>query len=65
MLRQSLDSDSAYGDFVIHGNGMPGIQWRSNKGENTNAFDLPFDAPGGEIQAEAGPKRCRDYRVHG
>ena len=46
MLRQSLDSDSAYGDFVIHGNGMPGIQWRSDKGENTNAFDLPFDAPG-------------------
>jgi regulation of enolase protein 1 (concanavalin A-like superfamily) len=46
MLRQSLDADSAYGDIVIHGNGMPGIQWRSNKGENTNAFDLPFDGPG-------------------
>ena len=46
MLRQSLDTDSAYGDIVIHGNGMPGIQWRSNKGENTNAFDLPFDAAG-------------------
>ena len=46
MLRQSLDADSAYGDIVIHGNGMPGIQWRSNKGENTSAFDLPFDGPG-------------------
>jgi TolB protein len=46
MLRQSLDTDSPYGDIVIHGNGMPGIQWRSNKGENTNAFDLPFDGPG-------------------
>jgi len=46
MLRESLDTDSAYGDIVIHGNGMPGIQWRSNKGENTNAFDLPFDGPG-------------------
>jgi TolB protein len=46
MLRQSLDSDSAYGDIVIHGNGMPGIQWRSNQGEITNAFDLPFDGPG-------------------
>ncbi len=46
MLRQSLDTDSPYGDFVIHGNGMPGLQWRSNKGENTNAFDLPFDGPG-------------------
>jgi regulation of enolase protein 1 (concanavalin A-like superfamily) len=25
---------------------MPGLQWRSNKGENTNTFDLPFDSPG-------------------
>lgn len=46
MVRQSLDADSPYGDFVIHGNGMPGLQWRSNKGENTNTFDLPFDSPG-------------------
>jgi len=45
MLRQSLDADSPYGDFVIHGNGMPGLQWRPNKGEITNTFDLPFDAP--------------------
>jgi TolB protein len=46
MLRQSLDADSPYGDIVIHGNGMPGLQWRSNQGENTNTFDLPFDGPG-------------------
>jgi TolB protein len=46
MFRQSLDTDSAYGDIVIHGNGMPGIQWRSTRGEITNAFDLPFDGPG-------------------
>jgi len=46
MLRQSLDTDSPYGDIVIHGNGMPGLQWRSNKGEITNAFDFPFDSPG-------------------
>jgi regulation of enolase protein 1 (concanavalin A-like superfamily) len=25
---------------------MPGLQWRSIKGENTNTFDLPFDGPG-------------------
>ena len=31
---------------MIHGNGMPGLQWRSNKGEDTNTFDLPFDGPG-------------------
>ncbi len=46
MLRQSLDSDAPYADVVIHGNGMPGLQWRSKPGEDTNAFDLPFDGPG-------------------
>jgi regulation of enolase protein 1 (concanavalin A-like superfamily) len=46
MVRQSLDADSAYGDFLIHGSGMPGLQWRSAKGEDTNTFDLPFDGPG-------------------
>jgi hypothetical protein len=45
MVRQSLDSDAAYADVVIHGNGMPGLQWRSRKGEDTNTFDLPFDGP--------------------
>jgi TolB protein len=46
MLRQTLDTDSPYADIVIHGNGMPGIQWRNNKGEITNAVDFPFDSPG-------------------
>jgi regulation of enolase protein 1 (concanavalin A-like superfamily) len=46
MVRQTLDTDSAYADFVIHGNGMPGLQWRSTKGEDTNTFDFPFDGPG-------------------
>jgi TolB protein len=46
VVRQTLDTDSAYGDIVIHGNGMPGLQWRSNKGEDTNSFDMPFDGPG-------------------
>jgi TolB protein len=46
MVRQTLDTDSPYGDIVIHGNGMPGLQWRSNKGEDTNTFNLPFDGPG-------------------
>lgn len=45
VLRQTLDTDSPYVDFVIHGNGMPGIQWRNTKGDNTNAFDLAFDGP--------------------
>jgi TolB protein len=46
MVRQSLDTDATYADVVIHGNGMPGLQWRSKQGEDTNTFDLPFDSPG-------------------
>jgi TolB protein len=46
MVRQSLDTDATYADVVIHGNGMPGLQWRSKQGEDTNSFDLPFDGPG-------------------
>jgi TolB protein len=43
MVRQTLDTDATYADVVIHGNGMPGLQWRSKAGEDTNNFDLPFD----------------------
>ena len=46
MVRQSLDADATYADVVIHGSGMPGLQWRSKPGEDTNTFDLPFDGPG-------------------
>ena len=46
MLRQSLDTDATYADVVIHGNGMPALQWRSRKGEDTNTFDLPIEGPG-------------------
>ena len=45
MLRQSLDTDSPYIDIVIHGNGMPGVQWRNTKADLTNAWDFPFDGP--------------------
>ena len=46
MVRQTLDTDATYADVVIHGNGMPALQWRSKQGEDTNAFDLPCDGPG-------------------
>lgn len=46
MLRQTLDTDSPYVDVVIHGTGMPGIQWRNTKGDTTNGVDFPFDSPG-------------------
>jgi len=45
MLRQTLDTDSPYIDIVIHGNGMPGIQWRNTKSDITNGVDFPFDGP--------------------
>jgi regulation of enolase protein 1 (concanavalin A-like superfamily) len=47
MLRQSTDTDAAYVDVIVHGNGMPALQWRARKGEDTNAFDLPLEEPGG------------------
>ena len=46
MLRKTMDTDSPYVDVMIHGTGMPAIQWRNNKGETTNGVDFPFDSPG-------------------
>jgi TolB protein len=46
MVRQSLDANATYADVVIHGSGMPALQWRSKQGEDTNTFDLPFSGPG-------------------
>ena len=46
VVRQSLAADATYADVVAHGDGMPALQWRSRKGEDTNTFNLPFDAPG-------------------
>ena len=46
MLRKTMDTDSPYVDVVIHGNGMPAIQWRTTKGDITNGVDFPFDSPG-------------------
>jgi hypothetical protein len=46
VVRQALDADAAYADVVVHGDGMPALQWRNRKGENTNTFNVPFDGPG-------------------
>jgi TolB protein len=46
MLRKSLDADSPFVHLVIHGNGMPGVQFRNGRGENTNTADLPIEGPG-------------------
>ena len=63
VLRQSLDTDSPYVDIVIHGNGMPGIQWRTTKGDITNAVDFPFDGPGKfklKLTRQGSTYRCMD-----
>ena len=46
MLRQSLDADSPFLHLVIHGNGMPGLQFRKTKGADVNTVDLPIEGPG-------------------
>jgi hypothetical protein len=46
VVRQDLDIDSKYAGVMVHGDGMPALQWRSDKGDITNTFNLPFDGPG-------------------
>lgn len=46
MLRQSLDAGSPFLHLVIHGNGMPGIQFRKTAGASVNTVDLPIEGPG-------------------
>jgi TolB protein len=46
MLRQSVDADSPFVHLVIHGNGMPGVQFRNTKADNTNTVDMPIEGAG-------------------
>lgn len=36
MIRESLDADSRYVDIALHGNGMPALQYREEKGALTH-----------------------------
>jgi hypothetical protein len=42
MLRQTADADSPFVHFVIHGNGMPSVQFRTTKGGGANTVDMPI-----------------------
>jgi hypothetical protein len=42
MLRQTADADSPFVHFVIHGNGMPSVQFRTVKGGSANTIDMPI-----------------------
>jgi TolB protein len=46
MLRQSLDTDSPFVHLAIHGDGMPSVQFRNTKADNTNTVDFPIEGPG-------------------
>jgi TolB protein len=46
MLRKSLDSDSPFLQLAIHGDGMPAVQFRKAKADNTNTVDFPVEGPG-------------------
>ena len=49
LVRQSLDTDAAYADAALHGDGLTSLQYRGAKGERTY-----------EIQSSvSGPKRLR------
>ena len=45
MLRKSLDSDSAYADLALHGNGLTSLQYRHAKGALTHEIQSNISAP--------------------
>ncbi len=45
MVRQSLDSDSAYADVALHGNGLTSLQYRDEKGGSTHEVQANISAP--------------------
>src|SRR5437867_394796 len=40
MLRKSLDADSPFVHLAIHGDGMPSVQFRPTKADNTSTVDF-------------------------
>ena len=46
MLRKSLDADSPFVQLAIHGDGMPSVQFRNSRADNTNTVDFPIEGPG-------------------
>ena len=46
MLRKSLDADSPFLQLAIHGDGMPAVQFRKTRADDTNTVDFPVQGPG-------------------
>ena len=45
MFRQTLDSGGIYADAVVHGSGMTALQYRRERGANSEDIELNTDAP--------------------
>jgi hypothetical protein len=45
LIRQSLDTDSAYADAALHANGLTSLQFRESKGDNTREIQAGVSAP--------------------
>ena len=45
MFRQSLDPDSKYADYAVHGKGLTSLQYRHGKGAVTGEIQLAVSAP--------------------
>jgi hypothetical protein len=45
MIRQSLDSDAAYADAALHGDGLTSLQFRAVKGEVTHEIESNVTGP--------------------
>ena len=43
---RTLDTDSPFVHLAIHGDGMPAVQFRNSKADNTNTVDFPIEGPG-------------------
>jgi len=45
MLRQTLDAGGIYADVAVHGSGLTALQYRSERGANTQDIELNIAAP--------------------
>jgi regulation of enolase protein 1 (concanavalin A-like superfamily) len=45
MVRQTLDSNAAYADAAIHGDGLTSLQYRKSKGADTEEVKADIQAP--------------------
>ena len=45
IIRKDLEPGGVYGDAVVHGSGLTGLQWREKSGEITRTVHFPIEGP--------------------